>query len=164
MRSLLIIASLALFLAGCAGPRFQTRGVNRQLTPEQAAGRLAAIRGSMVLWGGRIVAIRNLRRTTQIQVLAYPLDYYQQPDETGRPEGRFLVIKAGYLDPVDYAPGREVTVRGEVTELRQGRVGKASYLYPTITHGRIYLWPMSDVGYRRSGSAFHIGVGVMLGR
>lgn len=164
LRVMPIVICAALLLAACAGPHFETAGVNRQLTPERAAARFATFRGSAVLWGGRIIATHNLRDTTEIQVLAYPLDYYQQPNETGKPQGRFLVVKSGYLDPVDYAPGREVTVTGVVSQLRQGHVGAASYLYPTITRGLIYLWPREDVAYPRNDSGFHIGVGVMLSR
>lgn len=152
---LLLFAGL--FIAGCAtGPGFNTQGVDPTLTPSRAVSQTDLTREPMVLWGGVIIDTRNLRRTTQIEVLGYPLSDAQRPDTEEPAMGRFLVSWQGFLEPVDYAPGRLLTVKGLVTEIRSGEVGETGYSYPLVAGQQLHLWPQRD---RSIWSHIHFGVG-----
>src|ERR671926_144044 len=113
----LISAAAALTLAACAsGPGISTEGVNETVTPRQAVVEIEHLRGEEVLWGGMIVSSTNLENSTRLEVLAYPLDSSQRPDTSANPTGRFLALKQGYLETVDYSPGKRVTVKGTLTK------------------------------------------------
>ncbi|HKK04417.1 MAG TPA: Slp family lipoprotein [Gammaproteobacteria bacterium] len=157
--ALVAAALLSLALGGCAsGPAFDTKQVDRSITPSAAKTHPAQVRGKTVLWGGVIVATTNLKDATQLEVLAYPLDSDERPDPGAKPLGRILIEKSGYLEPVDYAQGRFVTALGSVQGTRDGRVGQSSYTYPVLQAKQVYLWP------RRGGETqtrFHFGIGVI---
>lgn len=159
-----VVAILAtLLFAGCAKDRyFNLQDVDTALTPAQAAARAEVAKGHKVQWGGVIVSSRNLQDATQLEVLAYPLDRSGRPDTGAMPLGRFLALDKGYLETVDYAPGREVTVVGPFTGVRAGKVGEAQYTYPVVSIEQLRLWPRE----RPQASPrvnFGIGIGVYRG-
>lgn len=152
----------ALVLASCAsGPDFQAPAETRDLTPKQAA-QAAEVQGETVVWGGVIVESANLENQTQIEVLSYPLDSSLRPDTDASPTGRFLVLQEGYLETVDYAQGKHLTIKGELTELRTGKVGESAYTYPVVTASNLYLWPEARGRFVDPGVRFGIGIGVGL--
>jgi hypothetical protein len=109
VRTLTVLAACLALLAGCAaGPRFDTKGVDRAVTPRQAAAEMPQVQGRRVLWGGVVVNSTNLAEATRIEVLAYPLDSAQEPNLDANPLGRFLVLKQGYLETADYSQGRRL--------------------------------------------------------
>ena len=122
------------------------------LSPETASG--------TVLWGGTVIGARNLEDTTQLEVLAYPLDRRQRP-RTGRDsDGRFLIVAEGYLETLDYADGRAVTVLGELDGVREGRIGEVEVAYPVVRAETLHLWGEGqDAGRPR----FTFGIGVNIG-
>jgi len=151
---------LALLLTACAsGPRYPTEGVELSLTPQQAITEESLMRGKTILWGGMIINSSNLASQSRLEILAYPLDGSQYPQTDSAPLGRFLVIKNGYLETVDYAPGRLVTVRGPLSGSQSGKVGETNYTYPLVRAQNLYLWPRAG----RSEPRVHFGVGVVFG-
>lgn len=147
-----------LLLASCAtSPDFDTRGVDLSLQPQEVADRPLPA-GTEVLWGGTIVQGSNLAEGTRLELIGYPLDDQQRPDSGRAPVGRFLVQRDGYLELADYRPGRQLTVRGELARVVEGKVGQAPYRYPVVNAERLHLWstPRESVGPR-----FHFGVGVI---
>jgi outer membrane lipoprotein len=91
--------------------------------------------------------------------LAYPLDADARPQSDSNPLGRFILERAGYLEPATYAEGRRITAVGTVTGTRAGQVGDSDYNYPVITARQLYLWPP---GQGRDGVSVggYIGFGV----
>jgi outer membrane lipoprotein len=151
-------AALMLGIAACASTqRFDTKNYNYKNLPAEAVKDPASFDGTAFLWGGVIVNSSNTQAGTQIEVLAYPLDSSQQPDPDRNPDGRFLVIDERYLETLDYAPGRLLTVGGKMNGTRSGQIGDASYIYPVIVPDRLILWPKEGA---RSNPQIHIGVGV----
>lgn len=149
----------ALALGGCAsGPRLDTTGVDATLVPRTVAAAPGAARGHDVLWGGAVVSVTPLRQATRIEVLGYPLTRDQRPDTHAPSQGRFWIVSPGFLEPMDYADGRLVTVRGRITGVVQGQVGTAAYAYPVVAPTHIIRWPLGDLGPR-----VHFGFGVMIG-
>jgi outer membrane lipoprotein len=150
--------AVAALLGACAtAPKFDMTGVNAVTTPSDAA-RIDSTRGTKVLWGGVIVNSRNLESSTQLEVLAYPLDNRQRPQTDREPLGRFIVEHPAYLETVDYAAGRLITLIGTITGTRQGRIDEAAYTYPAIASEQMHLWSKSG---EDSGPRLHFGVGVM---
>lgn len=151
-------------LTDCAtGVKLDTAGVDRRITPELAVEDIERVGGSEVLWGGIIINTTNLKDETQIEVLDYPLEQRsQRPLTSEPPRGRFLVVHPGYLEAVDYAQGRLLTVTGQLTETRHGKVGEAAYRYPVVEATAMHLWPKERVGIETE-PRFHIGVGVIFG-
>lgn len=153
---------LPLLLAACAsGPTFESAGVDRALAPRAVAAEPQPAMGQLVLWGGVILSTTNLKDSTQIEVLAYPLDSDERPLRDSDPLGRFILERAGYLEPANYAVGRLVSVVGTVTGVRAGRIGESDYAYPVISARQLYLWPR-DSARDRSRVIFGVGVGVGL--
>lgn len=151
---------LTIFLGACAtGAQLNTDNVDPSLTPQQAVSEADMQRDKRVLWGGMIINSTNLKGETRIEVLAYPLDSDHYPQTDQSPYGRFLLFKEGYLETVDYAAGRLITVVGRYTGTRQGKVDESEYTYPVIRAEQLHLW---SKGQKRD-TRFHFGIGVMFG-
>ncbi|MCG6899489.1 MAG: Slp family lipoprotein [Gammaproteobacteria bacterium] len=148
---------LLLLLNACAsGPAFNTGGVDRSLTPREVASQPLPAMGRNVLWGGVIIRTRNLKDSTQIEMLAYPLDASERPQPSGTPLGRFILEQRGYLEPASYTEGRQLTVVGTVSGTRAAQIGESDYNYPVITARQLHLWPAT---FTRDG----VGVGGFIG-
>ena len=160
MHNKLLFLSLISFLVGCAtSPDFDTTQVDQSLTPQSVIAEPAISRNKIALWGGTILDTRNLEDTTQIEVLAYPLNSFHQPMLESKPLGRFIIHHQGYLEPTSYTQGRRLTVLGSVSDSKSGKVGESNYTYPVINSRQLHLWS-PDSG--ESKTTFHFGVGVRL--
>lgn len=153
------VIACVLLLAGCAvTPPFSDdmlHNVDRSLQPEQAL--RGSVQGTKVMWGGVIVNATNTTDHTDFSILYYPLDGAQRPDRQHQPKRRFIARYPGYLETMVYAPGREITVLGELQGVEQGKIGNAPYQFPVIKADKIYLWPVEG------DSRVHFGVGVGIG-
>ena len=154
-------AALALvaLLGACASAPIDT-----ELAPEaRRADAVATAPGTatgQVLWGGAIVAARNVGTGTELEVLSYPLDRSQRPMTGKASEGRFLIVADGYLETVDYAPGRSVTVLGTLDGVREMPVDEARIPYPVVRSSELHLWRPDDGA--RVLPRFSIGIGLGL--
>jgi outer membrane lipoprotein len=99
-----------------------------------------------------------LQNSTRIEVLAYPLDSDGRPKTGDTAQGRFILERSGYLEPSNYAEGRQVTVVGTVSGTRTGRVGEADYVFPVVSARQLHLWSQ-ERGFGGSSTFFGIGVG-----
>jgi outer membrane lipoprotein len=152
--------TLTALLAACAGaPALDTAGVDSALTPVMAAADTSA-RGRLAQWGGVIIATRNLKDSTQLEVLAYPLTGGGAPDQQREALGRFLLLRPGYLETVDFAPGRAVTAVGAIQETRRLRIDDSEQPVPVLNAEQLRLWPR-DYG---SEPQLHFGIGISIGR
>ena len=152
-----LLISVTLLVAACATP-YDIGGADPRVTPQEAARDVPGMLNHNVAWGGLIAVAKNLKDTTELEVVGYPLDSENRPDRDAAPTGRFIVIHAGYLETTDYAPGRLITAVGLVTGTRTGTVGEAKYVYPVLKADRMKLWPPTYDG--RSEPSVHFGVGV----
>ena len=158
MRHASLLVLLLLLTACASAPSFNTLDVDPLLTPQKVTANPQPATGKVVQWGGTIVSTTNLQDSTQIEVLAYPLDSDERPKSDGTAQGRFILERTGYLEPATYAAGRQVTVVGKVSGTRTGRVGEANYVYPVVGARQLYLWPLERT-YGGSSTFFNIGVG-----
>ncbi|HYA37380.1 MAG TPA: Slp family lipoprotein [Candidatus Methylomirabilis sp.] len=157
MVSALIAAAL---LGGCVTP-YDIGNADPRVTPTEAAKNLPGMLNHTVAWGGLIAAAKNLQDKTELEVVAYPLDSANAPDNSAPPTGRFIVVKSGYLETADFAPGRLITVVGTVTETRTGTVGEAKFVYPVVVASKLQLWPQPKSNSREPNVHFGIGVGII---
>lgn len=133
---------LGVLLSACTTP---------QPAPEQTPG-IAPVSSPAgahrVTWGGQLIAVENRRDSTELEVLAFPLDSGGRPDTAAASVGRFVAVQAGFLDPVDYAPGRLVTATGTVGAARTGAVGGAQVRLATLDVQSLRLWPREPAAPR----------------
>ena len=160
------LACLVTTVTGCASGPIQIDGEPSDLTVAQVRSQLGDDRemslpeSGAVLWGGVVLKTENMSDATQIEVMGYPLDRRQRPMTSKEAEGRFLVRHEGYLEPVDYAAGRSVTVLGTLSGVITGSVGATEYRYPLLKSDEIHLW--NQVAPANNPS-FTFGVGINLG-
>jgi outer membrane lipoprotein len=120
-------------------------------TPEPRVVPVSAVRaaperylGTPVRWGGRILSVRNEADTTDIELLARPLDASGAPlvsDEAKSELGRFIARFRGFLDPAAYPAERLLTVAGVVAGVETRDVGDYPYRYPVVRATGKHLWP-----------------------
>jgi outer membrane lipoprotein len=134
---------------------------DRTITPQQAASIRTSPSDALLQWGGVIIETKNLSETTEVQVLAYPLDEHGRPDTETNSTGRFIAQLPGYLEPVEYAVGRQVTTTGKLAGVRQGKVADSDYPFPILDCAEIALWPERKTG---SKPRIHFGFGASSGR
>jgi outer membrane lipoprotein len=150
-----------MLLAACAGgPGFDSERYGTLATPARAVTEFETWRDTPVLWGGVVIATRNLERGSEIEVLSYPLRGNQQPDVQSPSTGRFIVRSDEFVEPVDYAAGRQVTVTGVVMETASGEIGSATATFPVMHADSIHLWP-PDAG--NTEPRVHFGFGFVIG-
>ncbi len=158
-----LLAPLALvLLAGCAKPIYKPTANTIHATPSMVAQAPENYAGASVIWGGRIVAVNNLADHTEIQLLAYPLNRSQQPQPGDHANGRFIAIIPGYLEPLNYPPGKLMTVAGHLQGTRSGEVGQAAYVFPLVDASQYHLWTTEELRSPWSNIHFGIGVGARL--
>ena len=158
MRHASLFVPVVLLVACASAPSFNTLDVDPLLTPQTVAADPQPATGKVVQWGGTIVNTTNLEGSTQVEVLAYPLDADGRPIGDGTAQGRFIIERAGYLEPESYAAGRQLTVVGAVTGTRSGRVGEAAYLYPVVEARQLHVWSQERT-FGGTSTFFNIGVG-----
>ena len=157
----IFVVLLALALSGCAQrPSFDSTQVVPSLTPQQAIAEKTSQLGKQVIWGGMIIHANNLADGARLEILAYPLDTNHAPRLNQPPLGRFLLHHPGYLEPIDYAAGRRLSVHGEFIRVEEGTVDQSPYRYPVLKSHQVHLWPRGEPSQPR----LHFGVGVVFGR
>ena len=157
-----LVVTLVSLLASCATTeKFDTTLVDKALTPQSVIAEPALSLNKIALWGGTILDTRNLKDSTQIEMLAYPLDSSHQPLRDKKPLGRFIIKHPGYLEPTSYEQGRQLTVLGSVNETLTGKIGESLYTYAVISAQKLYLWSKDD---GQNKSSFHFGIGIGISR
>ena len=155
-----LAVSVIVTVTGCAtAPDFYLDDVDQSLQPRDVVSHLENSRGKSVLWGGVIINSTNVKDGTQLEVLAYPLKGDLKPDTNQGALGRIIVLHDGYLETLDYVAGRQVTVKGNVLETREGSVGEAVYTYAVVHVKQLHLWPQVD---DEASGRVHFGIGVMI--
>lgn len=160
--SILVLIQLALAVilsAGCAPPFSKTLldKVEKNLSFSELNKAPESHAGKMMMVGGTIVDMKNLKEGSQMEVLQKPLDSEGQPALTDETGGRFLVVTQTYLDAAVFHRGRSVTIIGEIAGSKVQPLGEIEYRYPVLTAKELHLWSPS------SGPRFSIGIGMYRG-
>lgn len=144
-------------LCACATPVFRDVDHAVEVTASDIQQNSDAYRGAEVVWGGRIVAIENRTETTEVEVVAYPLDRDQQPMPEAPSQGRFMLVLPGFVEPLDYAAGRHLTVHGVLAGTRVGHVQERAYLYPMVRAMDVKVWPWGFIFDKKPRISIGIG-------
>lgn len=150
---------VALALSACAAAPVFKDAPQAVPTPREVAADPQRHAGGEVVWGGKILGVRNLADTTEVEVVAYPMDRSQRPDPSAPSEGRFVVAIAGYAEPLDFPPGRFVTVLGRLDGTRSARIDERDVVLPKLRREALHLWP-ANFPRERGSVRFGVGVGV----
>ena len=158
---LLVAAALfASLLGACAAPVIRDTASVVALRPLDVQQDPARNEGAEVLWGGRIVAFDNRTDHAEIEVVSYPLARDQSPLNDAPSEGRFVLVLPGYVEALDYAVGRHLTVRGRLAGSREGLVQEHPYVYPVLRGVDVHVWPWGYMLDRRPRVSIGVGVGI----
>ncbi|ODB96771.1 Slp family lipoprotein [Candidatus Thiodiazotropha endoloripes] len=133
------LISLLLNLFGCSSNPVITPA-DRSLSPKQTA-TASTLPNQPMQWGGVVISITNLAQSSEVEILAYPLDEEGRPMRESASIGRFIASQPGYLEAADYASGRMVTATGRISTIRKGLVGEAEYEFPVMLCEQLALWP-----------------------
>jgi outer membrane lipoprotein len=127
-------------LTACTTVEFEGSGDRIDYSPRQVVEASGPVDGTVV-WGGQIVAIENYAAGTEFHVLAVPLRSTNEPRIGERSIGRFIAYYPGFLEPEDYAPGRWVTLAGELDGTVEGAVDEHPMRFPYVRTAQVHLWP-----------------------
>ncbi len=147
MKTVKILLSLwaAIFIFSCAPLSTEVlRQVDETLTFQTVQKNPQDFLGKTVLWGGVIVKTTNRQDETVLEIRQSELDIEKRPKNLDSSAGRFIVHQAGFLDPVIYQEGREITVAGEIAGKEALPLAGIQYTYPVILAKEIYLWEKID--------------------
>jgi outer membrane lipoprotein len=155
-------AVLTLALSACApAPIYKATPSTVAVPPAQVARQPERYGTADVIWGGRIVQVKNYADHSEVEVLAYPLDSSQRPkaDDTG--SGRFIAAMPGYVESLDFPAGGLITVSGRLNGTRTGNVGQASYTFPLVSVNQSHVWTAKEMQGGHPNINFGVGVGVI---
>jgi outer membrane lipoprotein len=143
MRPLLRLVLLTILVGGCATafPESVMQTVDTKITGDELARQPDALKGARVILGGEILSVQPRPGLTEVELLMRRLRGDDSPERSDRSPGRALVQTPEFLDPAVYAPGRRITVVGEVTGVEERKIGDVPYRYPVMKGERIRLWP-----------------------
>jgi outer membrane lipoprotein len=148
---------LALLLTSACAPPFPQQmlaRVDRNLSFKELQRNPDNYKGAWVMLGGMIVAAKNTKEGTVIELLQKPLDRSGRPLQTDATEGRLLIVTEEFLDAAVYHAGRELSVIGEVSGQKVLPLGEIEYRYPLVSAKSLHLWEPS------SGSRVSFGIGI----
>ncbi len=142
MKKLVVLFAFSLLLQGCAYAisRDTAAQADKTITFEMLQADPDSFKGKIIILGGTIANMTNTKQGTVLEIVQKPLDYWGKPKRTKLTGGRFLVLYPGYLDPLIYAPDREITVAAEVEGTRSKALGETEYSYPVVIAKEMKLW------------------------
>ena len=158
------LSLVILLITGC-GPVISQdvlKDVDKDLPFQAVLRNPDKFKGKTILLGGKIIETTPLPAKTRITVLQYPLGFRGKPSVDSASEGRFIAEAQGFLDPVVYSVGRQVTVAGILDGKEVLPIGEISYTYPIVSSRELYLWPVDDAFYLPP--PFYIGIGIGIGK
>ncbi len=135
-------------------PQQYLAGSDRAATFPAVKASVQRYAGAAVVWGGYIQGVRNTPEGAYVEIVESPLDHRDRPRSLDEARGRFLLLVPGFAEPARYAPGKAITVVGEVRGLSERPLGEITYAYPVVLRRYDRLWKPAvrpDI---------HLGVGV----
>lgn len=133
-----------LILAGCsAQPTVFNQEIAGAPSIDSVAEAPTQYRGDRVRWGGTLIAVRNQKESSWLEVLSVPLAGSGKPKSDQEPGKRFFAKVEGFIDPEIYEVGRFVTVVGELDGQVNQKIGDFDYPYPVVSVAieEQKLWP-----------------------
>ena len=140
MRSYLFALS-GLFLSACSGLPSTIKDIPvEKVSVRKASQNPDRYKGTSVRWSGLIIEVDTQENYTLVQVLSYPINYYDRPELTKPSDGRFVIKSSEFLDPAIYERDREITVAGVLEGDVVRAVGNKTIQVPLLSAKAHYLW------------------------
>jgi starvation-inducible outer membrane lipoprotein len=142
MTMIAVMFSIMLFFQGCTyaiSPGMVDKA-DKTVLFEKLQADPDSFKGTLIIVGGTITQINDVKRGTLIEVTQRPLDYWGKPERTKRTGGRFLAFYPGPLNMMAYAPGAEITLAGEVLGTSSPMIGDKQYDNPILLVKELKLW------------------------
>jgi outer membrane lipoprotein len=142
MNMLPLLLGSALLVQGCtyAISPAVARKADTSITFEKLQADPVSFTGKLLILGGTIAEVVGVKQGALIEVIHRDLDYWGKPERTGRTAGRFYIVHPKQLDPLVYAPGRDITVAGEVQKPGSQALGSRHDDYPVLVSKELKLW------------------------
>jgi len=96
--------------------------------------------GTAVRWGGVITHVENKSDRTWVEVVSRELDSDGEPIADSRSDGRFIASFPGFIDPIVYSAGQQITVAGTIKGESSRPIGEYNYNFPIVAVTTSYLW------------------------
>lgn len=96
--------------------------------------------GNQVRWGGIVARVENLEQDTLIEIVNLPLDRRARPMANQQTGGRFIARVQGFVDPLIYSQGKEITVVGILNQPMPGQIGQHEVNFPVVDSSGHHLW------------------------
>ncbi|HUA65682.1 MAG TPA: Slp family lipoprotein [Alphaproteobacteria bacterium] len=141
-----VSALLLAALSGCSsGPISRDlREQAQQVTFNQVKADPDGTRGTVVIWGGRIIGVANNTNGGSIYILGLPVRGGGKP-RSGQPSpGRFMAVSPGFIDPELFPQGMRITVAGPLDGVWTESLEDVQYTYPVVQFQQVHLWPESQ--------------------
>jgi outer membrane lipoprotein len=149
MRFLVLVAAIVA-LSACTTVPEQIEGTFADISPARVE---PSVFGSSVRWGGVIVGSSAKDNQSCLEILSHDLDKYLRPKLEDSTAGRFMACQPGFLDPMVFTSGREITVTGKIQNIKVQKVEDFDYRYPVLAVDDLVLWQKRKVVMRYSGYA-----------
>jgi outer membrane lipoprotein len=148
LKLLLPALIMPLFITSCAVISQQIRDESIGPVPFKALIQNAdKYKGKTVILGGYILETQNSTDKSIVKVLQAPLGSGETPKSKDMSEGRFIILKKGFLDPEIYQKDRKITVAGTIAGITIEKVNNFAQPYLEIESREIYLWPKDEYYY-----------------
>lgn len=142
MRTLAAGCTLALaVLAGCATYPDAVRVSDESMLVSYQAVTQSAVTTGTARWSGVVAKIQNNPTQTRLEIVYFPAAAGGRPQVSDQTPGRFVAYVNGFLDPLVYSQGKQVTVLGPLQPAEHGHVEQYPYVFPVIGQATVHLWP-----------------------
>ncbi|WP_017445313.1 Slp family lipoprotein [Gayadomonas joobiniege] len=108
---------------------------------EKAIQNVNAVQGKQARWGGEIVAVKNGKDTTMLELIYFKNYASSKPIPSDDSLGRFRVYINKFVEPGIYKKGRLVSALGKIKGLESTKIGERDIKLPVLEQATIYLWP-----------------------
>jgi outer membrane lipoprotein len=109
-----------------------------------------SFKGKLFILGGIIVKTKVTDKASIVEAMYVPADKYGKLLDIELTNNRFRAVfpqEHGFLDPLIYRKGREITVAGEFTGTEPGKIDEMEYIYSVFEIRELYLWDEREYYY-----------------
>lgn len=161
IRLAFVLGCCSLGFAGCAAHVVVPESFEAQLDTDLTFAQILAAPeshvGKRIVVGGEVLKTTRTGAEIQVEMLQLPLTADYEPSWVRtESQGRLLAVQPEGLELAALREGMTVTLVGEVTGARMGRLDEVEYRYPMFSVKHLYVWPSADVMSQRPG--FPLGV------
>ncbi|SES68737.1 outer membrane lipoprotein [Nitrosomonas marina] len=142
MKIYLIVISLLFSACTTLPPAFDSADI-QELTYAQVKADTEKYKDVQVKWGGVVTDLKEVEDGSLMQVMLYPLDYYDRPDIDKPSEGYFLLKSEKKLDSKIYFTSREIVAIGTIEGKSDYAATYGSAGLPLINAVSIHPWPIA---------------------